>query len=94
MGPKKEAKRLSEDMFIEREYARIQIGGEKSKLDENNIKESISKYIGLINNLCTLTNVQLIAFVNILSTNNPELFEKLNEITEWESKILSEFMIR
>ncbi len=94
MGPKKEAKRISEHMFIEKEFDRIQIGGEKSKLYENNIKESISKYIGLINNLCTLTNVQLVAFVNILSINNPEFFEKLSEITEWESKILSEFMNR
>ncbi len=59
---------------------------------ENNLKESINEHIELINNLSSLSNAQLIVFVNILSTNNPEMFDILKKVTEWESKILSEFM--
>jgi hypothetical protein len=62
---------------------------EKEKME---LKESINKYIELIKNLSSLSNVQLIVFVNILSTNNPEMFDKLKEVTEWESIVLSEFM--
>lgn len=58
----------------------------------DDLKESINKHIELINNLSSLSNVQLIVFVNILSVNNPEMFDTLKEVTEWESKILSEFM--
>ena len=59
---------------------------------EENLKESISKHIELIKNLSSLSNVQLITFVNILSVNNPEMFDTLKDVTEWESKVLSEFM--
>lgn len=59
---------------------------------EEDLKESISKHIELIKNLSSLSNVQLIVFVNVLSINNPDMFDTLKEITEWESKILSEFM--
>jgi len=56
------------------------------------LKESINKYTQLIKNLSSLSNIQLIAFVNILSINDAEMFNTLKEVTEWESKILSEFM--
>lgn len=59
---------------------------------EDDRKESIDKHIQLIKNLSSLSNVQAIVFVNILSIDNPEMFDKLKEITEWESKVLSEFM--
>ena len=59
---------------------------------EENLKESIGKHIELIKNLSSLSNVQLITFVNILSVNNPEMFDTLKDVTEWESKVLSEFM--
>ena len=59
---------------------------------EEDLKESISKHIELIKNLSSLSNVQLITFVNILSINNADMFDTLKEVTEWESKVLSEFM--
>lgn len=59
---------------------------------ENDLKESIDKHIQLINNLSSLSNIQAIVFVNILSIDNPDMFNKLKEITEWESKVLSGFM--
>ncbi len=59
---------------------------------EKDIKESINKHIQLIKNLSSLSNIQLIAFVNILSIDNPEMFETLKEVSEWESTVLSEFM--
>ncbi len=59
---------------------------------EEDLKESIKKHIELIKNLSSLSNVQLIAFVNILSINNAEMFNTLKEVTKWESSILSEFM--
>jgi hypothetical protein len=59
---------------------------------EDDLKESINKHIKLIKNLSSLSNIQAIVFVNILSINNPEMFNKLREITKWESKVLSEFM--
>lgn len=59
---------------------------------EKDIKESINKHIQLINNLTSLSNIQLIAFVNILSIDNPEMFDTLKEVSEWESTVLSEFM--
>lgn len=59
---------------------------------ENKIKESIDKHIRLIQKLSTLSNVQLIVFVNVLSIDNSEMFETLTKVTEWECKILSEFM--
>jgi len=59
---------------------------------EGDLKESINKHIELIKNLSSLSNVQLIVFVNTLSINNPEMFGILKEVTEWENKILSEFM--
>lgn len=83
---KKESTRVSKDMFEQSDYYRVQIGGER--ID----KEFINKHIQLINNLSSLSKGQLIAFVNILSINDPELFNRLKEVTEWESKILSEFM--
>lgn len=58
---------------------------------EDDLRESINKHIQLIKNLSSLSNIQAIVFVNILSTNNPEMFNKSKEITEWESKELSEF---
>ncbi len=66
--------------------------GEHEMTTEEDLKESISKHIELIKNLSYLSNIQLIAFVNILSINNAEMFDTLKEVTEWESKILSEFM--
>jgi len=66
--------------------------GEHEMIMKEDLKESISKHIELIKNLSSLSNVQLIAFVNILSANNPEMFDTLKEVTEWESKVLSEFM--
>ena len=68
-----------------------QKGGYEMIMEED-LKESISKHIELIKNLSSLSNVQLIAFVNILSANNPEMFDTLKEVTEWEGKVLSEFM--
>jgi hypothetical protein len=59
---------------------------------EEDLKESINEHIKLIKNLSSLSNVQLIVFVNTLSIDNPEIFGTLKEVTEWESKILSEFM--
>jgi len=59
---------------------------------KEDLKESINKHIELIKNLSSLSNVQLIVFVNILSIDNPEMFDNLKEVTEWESKVLSEFM--
>jgi len=59
---------------------------------EEDLKESINKHIQLIKNLSSLSNIQLIAFVNILYINNPEIFNILKNVTEWESKVLSEFM--
>lgn len=59
---------------------------------EEDLKESISEHIELIKNLSSLSNVQLIAFVNILSINDTEMFDTLKEVTKWESKVLSEFM--
>jgi outer membrane biosynthesis protein TonB len=59
---------------------------------EESLKESISEHIELIKNLSSLSNVQLITFVNVLSVNNSEMFNILKEVTEWESKVLSEFM--
>lgn len=59
---------------------------------ENKIKESTGKHIRLIRKLSTLSNVQLIVFVNVLSIDNSEMFETLTKVTEWESKIFSEFM--
>ncbi len=56
------------------------------------VKESISRHIELIKNLSSLSNIQLIAFVNILSIKDADMFDTLKEVTEWESKILSEFM--
>jgi hypothetical protein len=56
------------------------------------LKESINKHIKLIKNLSSLSNVQLIVFVNMLSIDNPEMFGTLKDITEWESKVLLEFM--
>lgn len=58
---------------------------------EDAIKESINNHIELVKNLSSLSNVQLIAFVNILSIDNPEMFGIIKEVTNWESKILSEF---
>ena len=62
-------------------------------ITEENLKESINEHIQLIKSLTSLSNIQLIVFVNILSINNPEMFDKLRETTEWEHKTLSEFMI-
>lgn len=59
---------------------------------ENKIKESIDKHIRLIRKLSTLSNVQLIVFINVLSIDNSEMFETLTKVTEWESKTFSEFM--
>lgn len=59
---------------------------------ENDLKESINKHIQLIKNLSSLSNIQAIVFVNILSINNLEMFDKLREITKWESNMLSEFI--
>lgn len=59
---------------------------------EENLKESISSYIELIKNLSSLSNVQLIAFVNILSVDNTEMFDTLKEVTKWENNVLSKFM--
>ncbi len=66
--------------------------GEYEMIMEEDLKESINKHIQLIKNLSSLSNVQLIAFVNILSINDAEMFGTLKEVTRWESKILSEFM--
>lgn len=59
---------------------------------KEDLKESINKHIELIKNLSSLSNVQLIAFINILSINNAEMFNTLKDVTKWESNILSEFM--
>lgn len=59
---------------------------------EEDIKESISNHIDLIKNLSSLSNVQLIAFVNILSVDNTEMFNTLKEVTKWENDVLSEFI--
>ena len=69
-----------------------QIWSEYEMIMEEDLKESINKHIQLIKNLSSLSNVQLIAFVNILSINNAEMFNTLKEVTKWESKVLSEFM--
>lgn len=58
---------------------------------EDVLKESINNYIELVKNLSSLSNIQLITFVNILSIDNPEMFGIIKEVTNWESKILSEF---
>ena len=68
------------------------IMGEYEMIMEEDLKESINKHIQLIKNLSSLSNVQLIVFVNTLSINNPDIFNKLKEVTEWESRILLEFM--
>ena len=59
---------------------------------EEDLKESIDSHIELIKNLSSLSNVQLIAFVNILSVDDAEMFNTLKEVTEWENKVLSEFI--
>lgn len=59
---------------------------------EDDLRECINEHIQLIKNLSSLSNIQAITFVNILSANNPKMFNNLREITKWESKILSEFM--
>ena len=59
---------------------------------EEDLKESIKNHIELVKNLSSLSNVQLIAFVNILSIDNPEMFGIIKEVAKWESKILSGFV--
>lgn len=71
------------------EKIKILKGEMKMKKD---LKESINKHIQLIKNLSSLSNIQLIAFVNILSIDNPEMFDTLKEVTEWEGTVLSEFI--
>jgi hypothetical protein len=88
---KKEAKRKYDDMFENAQYTRTQIGGERQNINENNIKEYNVKYIELINNLSSMSNNRLLTFLNILA-EDLEMFNKLQEVTEWENKILSEFM--
>lgn len=64
----------------------------KDDIIKDDIRESINEHIQLIKNLSSLSNIQTIVFVNILSIDNPYIFNKLREITRWESKVLSEFM--
>lgn len=59
---------------------------------DDKVKESIDRHIKLIQKLSTLDNVQLIVFVNVLSIDDPDIFEILTKVTEWEDKIFSEFM--
>ena len=59
---------------------------------EEDLKASINSHIELIKNLSSLSNIQLIAFVNILSVDDTEMFDTLKGVTKWESKVLSEFM--
>lgn len=61
-------------------------------ISKEDLKESINNHIKLIKNLSSLSNVELIVFVNVLSIDDPEMFDTLKEVTEWEDKVLLEFM--
>lgn len=62
------------------------------RTNEENDKKFIEKRIKLIQDFSSLSNVQQIVFMNILAVEDPEMFDILKDVTEWESDTLDRFI--